>query len=96
MISHLFIVPSALSLQTDLHIHCEDWDRLLSSGVWEPVVIVQKIPEFLAFVKKVQSLAVNEVQKNELPTASKQCKGHVTSIYVNLVKALGHFFAASR
>ena len=54
-------MPSVLSLQTDLHLHCKDWDRLLSSGVWEPVVIVQKIPEFLAFVKEVQGLVVSEV-----------------------------------
>ena len=89
-----FVVPSVLSLQIDLHVHCEDWDRLLSSGVWEPMVIVKKIPEFLAFVKEVQGLAVNEVQRNELAATSKQSKGHVKFMSVNLMKVLGHFFAA--
>jgi len=48
---------------TDLHLHCDEWDQLLSSGKWEPKVILQKLPEFLQFVKEVQGFVVREMQR---------------------------------
>ena len=45
-----------------LHLHCREWDELLSSGDWEPEVIAGKIAEFLQFVKKVQSLVLREMR----------------------------------
>ena len=72
-------------LQTDLHIHCEEWDRLLGSGVWEPEAIVRKMPEFLAFVKEVQGLVVSE----ESGLASAGEKNAAT--FVSNVKAIRYF-----
>ncbi|PFX13629.1 putative serine/threonine-protein kinase pats1, partial [Stylophora pistillata] len=42
----------------DVHLHCEEWDRLLSGGQWEPESLVQQLPEFLEFVKEVQCFVV--------------------------------------
>ena len=39
----------------DIHLHCDEWDRLLDEGDWEPEQIVSKLPQFLNFVSKVQS-----------------------------------------
>lgn len=39
----------------DVHLHCDEWDRALSEGVWEPEEIVSKFPAFLKFVSRVQS-----------------------------------------
>ena len=50
-------------LQTDLHLHCDEWDKLLSSGQWEPKVILQKLPDFLRFVKEVQGFVVREMKR---------------------------------
>ena len=52
----------SVTLQTDLYLHFREWDELLSSGDWEPEVIAEKIPEFLRFVKKVQSLVLREMR----------------------------------
>ncbi|XP_022800252.1 uncharacterized protein LOC111338099 [Stylophora pistillata] len=49
---------------TDLHLHCEEWDRLLSSGQWEPEMIVRKLPDFLEFVKEVQGFVVGKIMRN--------------------------------
>ncbi|CAH3166443.1 unnamed protein product [Pocillopora meandrina] len=49
---------------TDVHLHCEEWDRLLSSGQWQPEDIVKKLPEFLEFVKEVQSFVVAAIKRN--------------------------------
>lgn len=40
--------------QTDVHLHCEEWDRLLDEGDWEPQEIVAKLPTFLQFLRQVQ------------------------------------------
>ena len=45
-----------LSPQRDIHLHCNKWDEALRSGKWEPQEIVEKLPDFLKFVKKVQEL----------------------------------------
>ena len=50
-------------LQTDLHLYCDEWDKLLSSGQWEPKVILQKLPDFLRFVKEVQGFVVREMKR---------------------------------
>lgn len=50
------------SLQTDLHLHCKEWDKLLSSKDWEPEVIVERIPEFFRFVKQVQGFVAQEIK----------------------------------
>jgi len=39
---------------TDLHLGCEEWDRVLRGEDWEPEMIVSKLPEFLQFVHQVQ------------------------------------------
>lgn len=49
-----------------MHLHCEEWDRLLSTGQWEPEIIVRKLPEFLEFVKEVQGFVVREMKRNVL------------------------------
>ena len=52
----------SVTWKTNLHLHCREWDELLSSGDWEPEIIAVKIPEFLRFVKKVQSLVLREMR----------------------------------
>ncbi|KAJ7323742.1 Far upstream element-binding protein 3 [Desmophyllum pertusum] len=39
---------------TDLHLGCEEWDRVLSGEDWEPEMIIAKLPKFLQFVHQVQ------------------------------------------
>ncbi|KAL9950375.1 hypothetical protein ACROYT_G042863 [Oculina patagonica] len=39
---------------TDIHIGCEEWDRVLRGEDWEPEMIISKLPEFLQFVHQVQ------------------------------------------
>ena len=58
--------------QNDFHLHCREWDELLSSGDWEPEKIAEKIPEFLRFVKKVQGVVVHEMKDPGLTKTSKQ------------------------
>jgi len=45
--------------QTDIHLHCEEWDRVLSGEEWEPEMIVAKLPEFLQLVREVQDFICN-------------------------------------
>lgn len=64
LISHMVLNASKLSIpistfffslyQTDVHLHCEEWDRLLDEGDWEPHEIVAKLPTFLQFLRQVQ------------------------------------------
>lgn len=35
--------------------HCEEWDKALDEGDWEPEQIVAKLPTFLKFLRQVQS-----------------------------------------
>ncbi|XP_022807422.1 uncharacterized protein LOC111344458 isoform X2 [Stylophora pistillata] len=49
---------------TDVHLHCEEWDRLLSGGLWKPESLVQQLPEFLEFVKEVQCFVVAALKSN--------------------------------
>lgn len=50
--------------QTDLHLHSEECDKLLSSTDWQPETIVQKLPEFIQFVKEIQDFVVREMKGN--------------------------------
>lgn len=43
-----------VSAKTDIHLHCDEWDRVLDEGNWEPQQIVAKLPKFLQFLRKVQ------------------------------------------
>lgn len=38
----------------DIHLHCDEWDRVLDEGNWEPEEIVAKLPAFLRFLREVQ------------------------------------------
>ena len=59
------------SLQTDVHLHCEEWDLALSRGMpWEPEAIVRKLPEFLEFVMEVQGHVFYEMNMVELRKTS--------------------------
>ena len=49
-------------LQTDLHLHCREWDELLNSGEWEPKQITAKLPKFFRFVKEVQLFVLQEMR----------------------------------
>ena len=60
----LFCYIDYFVLQIDLHLHCDEWNKLFSSGQWEPEAIVQKLPEFLQFVKEVQGFVVREMQRS--------------------------------
>lgn len=40
--------------KTDIHLHCDEWDRVLDEGNWEPEQIVAKLPAFLQFLRSVQ------------------------------------------
>ena len=51
-------------MQTDLHLHCDEWNQEFSSGQWEPEAIVRKLPDFLQFVKEVQGFVVREMQRD--------------------------------
>lgn len=42
-------------VKTDIHVHCEEWDKALDEGDWEPEQIVAKLPTFLKFLRQVQS-----------------------------------------
>ena len=53
---------SVIFLQTDLHLHCREWDELLNSGEWEPEQITAKLPEFFRFVKEVQRFVLQEMR----------------------------------
>ncbi|KAL9958370.1 hypothetical protein ACROYT_G035376 [Oculina patagonica] len=49
---------------TDLHLHCEECDQLLSSNDWEPEIVARKLPSFIEFVMNVQCLVVTEMKKS--------------------------------
>ncbi|XP_015755830.1 PREDICTED: uncharacterized protein LOC107335338 isoform X5 [Acropora digitifera] len=38
----------------DIHLHCDEWDRALEEGNWEPEQIAAKLCNFLQFVRDVQ------------------------------------------
>ncbi|KAK2558337.1 hypothetical protein P5673_019474 [Acropora cervicornis] len=38
----------------DIHLHCDEWDRALEEGNWEPQHIAAKLCNFLQFVRYVQ------------------------------------------
>ncbi|XP_020623172.1 uncharacterized protein LOC110060719 isoform X2 [Orbicella faveolata] len=59
---HSDIATEELRESTDLHLHCKEWDKLLSSKDWEPEVIVERIPEFFRFVKQVQGFVAQEIK----------------------------------
>ena len=59
------------SFQTDVHLHCEEWDRLLSGGQWQPENLVRKLPEFLEFVKEVQCFVVAALKSNGVERKGK-------------------------
>ena len=46
---------SCLLVQTDIHLHCKEWDRMLEEENWEPEEIVAKLPIFLQFLRSVQN-----------------------------------------
>lgn len=62
-----FLLYRLLCMQIDLHLHCDEWNQLFSSGQWEPEVIVRKLPAFLQFVKEVQGFVVRELQGDGQP-----------------------------
>ena len=43
-----------LALQIDIHLHCDEWDRALDEGNWEPQQIAAKLSNFLQFLRYVQ------------------------------------------
>jgi hypothetical protein len=40
--------------QNDIHLHCDEWEKKLSEGEWNPEEIVRRLPEFLTFIRDVQ------------------------------------------
>ena len=74
--------------QTDLHLHSEECDKLLNGTDWQPEIIVQKLPEFIQFVKEIQDLFVREMKGNgstrtgekthPLFTCNKSARIHLT------------------
>jgi len=40
--------------ETDIHLHCKEWDRMLEEENWEPEQIVAKLPTFFQFLRSVQ------------------------------------------
>ena len=59
-------------LQTAFYLLCDEWEELLHKGGWEPEAVVKKLPDFLRFVKKVQSFVVCEMKQTGLSPTSKQ------------------------
>ena len=47
----------------------KEWDTLLSSGLWEPEAITEKLPEFLEFVKEAQAFLFHDKGKLSLITS---------------------------
>ena len=50
----LILIIECLALQIDIHLHCDEWDRALEEGNWEPQQIAAKLCNFLQFVRYVQ------------------------------------------
>ena len=66
--SDVKLLPERLSLsiaaqQTDVHVRYKEWDTLLSSGLWEPEAITEKLPEFLEFLKEAQAFLFHDKGK---------------------------------
>ena len=59
-------------LQTAFYLLCDEWEKLLHKGEWEPEAVVKTLPDFLRFVKRVQSLVVFEMKQTGLSPTSKQ------------------------
>ena len=57
-------------MQTDVHLHCEEWDQLLEEGDWEPKQIVAKLPTFLKFLRKIQSIVAPEKAATDTDSSS--------------------------
>jgi len=43
-----------IDTETDIYLHCMEWDRMLEEENWEPEQIVAKLPTFLQFLRTVQ------------------------------------------
>ena len=54
----IYLVIYSLFWQTDLHLHCREWDNLLNKGDWSPEVIAGTLPDFFCFMKKVQAIVL--------------------------------------
>lgn len=54
----IYLIIYSLLWQTDLHLHCREWDNLLNNRDWSPEVIAGTLPEFFRFVKKVQAIVL--------------------------------------
>lgn len=50
---------------TDLHLHCKEWDEVLRTEDWNPDAIVARLPEFLQFLKQVQSFVAREMAEGK-------------------------------
>ena len=50
----LLLLTVYLALQIDIHLHCDEWDRALDEGNWEPQQIAAKLSNFLQFLRYVQ------------------------------------------
>jgi len=57
-------------MQTDVHLHCEEWDQLLEEGDWEPKQIVAKLPTFLKFLRKIQSIVAPDEEASDTDSSS--------------------------
>ncbi|KAM7435459.1 hypothetical protein ABFA07_014626 [Porites harrisoni] len=45
-----------IPVKADIHLHCEEWDRLLNEGNWEPEQIADKLPAFLKVLRQVRAV----------------------------------------
>ena len=52
-------------MQTDIHVHCKEWDQLFEEGNWEPEQIVAKLRTFLDFLRDFQDSVVPEVSTDK-------------------------------
>ena len=50
----ILVLIEYLPLQVDIHLHCDEWDRALDDGNWEPQQIASKLSNFLQFLRRVQ------------------------------------------
>ena len=51
----LILIPLlCLAVQTDIRLHCKEWDLLLEERNWQPQQILAKLPRFLQFLRQVQ------------------------------------------
>ncbi|XP_032236711.2 uncharacterized protein LOC5511470 isoform X1 [Nematostella vectensis] len=49
----------------DLHLHCDDWDRRLAKGDWDPDQIIKKLDSYVEFVRYVQSNITMETEEEQ-------------------------------